>query len=150
MNEIYQRNCPICNKKLSYTNLQCLNAAIRKNYKCRCCSKLGKNNPFYGKKHNIELLKNHSSYMKNIMKGKNLGKNNGMYGYKRTKKELINLSKKFKGKNNPMYGKKGQNHPAYGRTVTQKERTKKRLLMIEKLKEIKKDFHPSFNKTAFL
>jgi group I intron endonuclease len=73
---------------------------------CRKMSKLflGKDNPFYGKKHSEETKKKISK----ANKGKLSGKNNPFYGKTQTKKiiEKMKKSRKYlKGKDNPLYGK---------------------------------------------
>ena len=56
------RNCPACDKKITYVSQYKLNAAIKRNNNCRSCATpnmKGKNNPMYGKKHTEEWKSNH-------------------------------------------------------------------------------------------
>lgn len=51
---VYTRNCPKCNRTISYTGKYALysrNVANKRNYSCRRCFSSGKNNSFYGKTH---------------------------------------------------------------------------------------------------
>ncbi len=138
MNEKNTRKCPGCKKELFYsTKWSCIKAE-QNGVKCKSCSKRGENNPqfgnvgdknpFYGKKHSIEVVekirkeKIGKKYSDEINKKKaSIGKDNPMYGksfydvwvekygeeeagrkmqhYKERKSEQTS------GKNNPMYGK---------------------------------------------
>lgn len=59
---LYTRNCPTCDKILTYRYKHTMVAANRKNSSCASCTNTGENNPFYGKKHKIEHIENIKSY----------------------------------------------------------------------------------------
>lgn len=68
----------------------------------------GENNPFYGQKHTPEARKKISE--------SNSGENHPMYGQKHTpesRKKMSENQKDFSGKNNPMWGKCGENNPKW-------------------------------------
>lgn len=127
---------------MEYKNKKSLDDSIRNNRLCRKCSQLkrfenpterekyiGKNNPFYGKKHNPETIKqihekrDKSFFSDPLYKKKisSYGENNGMYkksNYEhwlskygkeeadiRLEEFKAKISKATSGKNNPMYGK---------------------------------------------
>lgn len=48
----------------------------------------------------------------------------GTLGRKHTEEEKNKISKAISGENNPMYGKKGENHPAYGTKRSEETRKK--------------------------
>lgn len=128
----WKRNCPKCDKELTYKLEVYLKRAIRKNQVCRACSKpdnFGKNNPFYGKKHSKEFRENLSKQKKGKPNTSNTkfttervsGKNSYMYGkslhilmIEKYGKEEADIrfqlmkdkqSANNSGKGNPMYGK---------------------------------------------
>jgi hypothetical protein len=71
----------------------------------------GENNPFYGKTHSEEI--------KEKIRQSKLGENNPNYGKSHSEENRRKMSEKkkgkFKGKNNPNYGKRGKNSPNYGK-----------------------------------
>ena len=122
------------------------NKSIDPNYLSKI--RMGKNNPFYNKKHTKEILEK--------LRLVNTGKNNPMYGKPRTeevkqKLRLANLGKKHSkesiekmrlaslGKNNPMYGKKGKEAPMYGKNHSEKTKQKIKLAKLAYWKKIKID-----------
>ena len=54
----FTRNCPDCNKVITYKRKNSLVKAERRNASCASCSKTKENNGFYGKKHSEETRKN--------------------------------------------------------------------------------------------
>jgi len=128
------RNCPKCDKVLSYKNKYFFNQVQKKKSLCIVCCQIGiqagAKNAFYGKTHSKEARGKMSKAMKGhthsrrpevIEKTRNFGKENGMYGKsfydvwlekygkEEADKRLIEHKKKksikAKGKNNPMYGR---------------------------------------------
>jgi len=91
--EEFKRNCPSCNKEMSYKNKNTFKRASQNNTKCMKCNNSGENNPFYGK--------SHSDNAKDIFRKNNL-KNIDKYKSEEFRKKV---SKHNKGENNPMYGK---------------------------------------------
>lgn len=111
------RKCPKCNCEITYSNKYNMINANKKNSKCKSCGlkevmtddvkkrmservkgknnpmhgKFGELNPFFGKNHNDETKKK-------IVEGRN-------YSVYKTDEFRQKISKKTKGKNNPMYGK---------------------------------------------
>ena len=82
----------------------------------------GEKNPFYGRHHSEETRRK----MSERMKGENnpfynnhslAGKNHPMYGKKHSEEARKKMSEaaNHKGENNPMYGKRGELSPMYGR-----------------------------------
>jgi len=136
----YERNCPKCNKILTYTNSKNRQSAERKKIKCRDCSALeksikysGKGNPFYGKKHSEEFKQQLSDNNKGksfspntqFVKGQKALNTRPVFEiwkekydeetYNEKVKELkIKQSKASSGKNNPMYGKPSPNGSGNG------------------------------------
>lgn len=99
------RKCPECNNIISYSSKSGYYAANKNNSVCRKCASiksgfisrfatkgenLGQNNPFYGQKHTNKTKKIISQTHK---------------GRKKTKEELLKMSKNSSGSNNPMYNK---------------------------------------------
>ena len=149
---MFVRNCPQCNKELEYTNIKNRNKANKLKTICGSCrakevqsrpdvkqqvsafrkkAYIGKNNPFYGKKHSPETIakiranRRHEIYKtseyrkkissittgsKNPMFGKNIEEIwRAKYGESGANERRIALSKKrsenAKGSKNSMYGK---------------------------------------------
>jgi len=71
---MFSRNCPKCNKKLTYTTKSSLDERIREKSLCKSCAgkaatrkdMSGTNNPFFGKKHTEitkkQMSKNHADF----------------------------------------------------------------------------------------
>ena len=110
--ELFIRNCPSCDKELTYTNKKNRNSAVKKRRLCSsCAAKIVQNEPTHKKKQ--------AEYRRDAYKGKN----NPFFGKKHTKETIAKIQKnrdlssfktqKFKkkmsevtsGKNNPMYGR---------------------------------------------
>ena len=114
---IFQRNCPICNKIINYSNIYAMRKADEKNSKCKSCGvKLyitdeikqkmsdrvsGKNNPMFGmlKEKNPFYGKKHTEETKKKML---LNKDYSIY---KTEEFRNKISKITSGRNNPMFGK---------------------------------------------
>jgi len=122
------RNCPVCNKILTYSRQGNLNQAIKRNSICSSCGHAdmkGENNPFYGKKHTEKT----KTLLSEKFKGKSRSPDTA-YGGKRgsppnlkpvyeiwvekygieeaDRRQAADNERKSiasKGKNNPMYGK---------------------------------------------
>jgi len=92
---LFIRGCIDCGVEIHYKNKRTMKSAEKRNAKCRSCSKMGKNNGFYGKSHSVETIL-------------------------KIKENRPNMS----GKNNPMYGKTGKDNPNYGRTHTEASKLK--------------------------
>jgi len=140
MEELYIRECPECKKQIFYKSKYSKRNAEKYGSLCKSCNKkgsknhfygkhfIGKENPFFGKKHTKEtkeaLAKVDKSFTRKpevIEKTKHLGKDNGMYGKsfydvwlkkygkEEADKRLSKISKKHSvnnsGEGNPMYGK---------------------------------------------
>ena len=133
----FSRNCPNCNKILTYANKYLLQRAINKNCFCKNCAMSGKRNPMYGKTHSESALLK----MSENSKGKTLGEKNGMFG---------------------LYG---NDHPAGGKPKSEitKEKLREALsgipkseshklkLRISAINDMNKKFgqiYPNYNKTA--
>lgn len=109
----YKRNCPICSKEIKYNSKLSYDKARKSNTKCGSCSAKIKNSLIYNKKYkrncpvcNKELVYNTQHQFNTANKnnkccslscGVKLSRNNPSYRQK--------MSEKFKGENNPMYGK---------------------------------------------
>ena len=78
----FVRNCPECKTKLKYVKKQSFKVAMKRNSKCRSCSKKGSKNPMYGK----------MTGDKNPMYGK-IGSENPFYGKKHSKETIEKLRK---------------------------------------------------------
>ena len=90
---MYERKCSNCGESIYYKKLCDFNRAEKNKTKCKRCCRLGVLNPFFGKKHTEDTIKNFSE--KRI-------ENNHIYQTEEfRKKQSINTS----GENNPMYGK---------------------------------------------
>lgn len=129
------RKCPKCNCEITYSNKYNMNNANKKNSKCKSCGlkevmtddvrkkmservkgennpmfgKIGKLNPFFGKKHTDETKKKMHE--------------NRDYSVYRTEEFKQKISKLSKGKNNPMYGKTlyGVWFEKYGKEIADKK-----------------------------
>ena len=124
------RNCPICNKEMTYKSVYGYNIANEKKCKCMSCNNKGNNNPFYGKLHTnetkhklsiqkigVKLSKEHRDKVVNVLKSNpNPLKGTSYYQIwlKKYGKEMADekqkqwtekLSKRFSGSGNNMYGK---------------------------------------------
>jgi hypothetical protein len=96
----YTRNCPKCDKIISYKSKKYLNSGKRNNTDCKQCVKSGKNNPFYGKHHSVERnLKFNKMYAgeKSHMTGI-IGKNHPRFGTKHTIESKMQIGEKHRGK----------------------------------------------------
>jgi len=130
-----ERNCPSCNKLLSYTNKYTHKHAVNNNTLCKSCGlknsltpdriekmskrvsgennpmygKSGQLNPFFGKTHNNETKKK-------IIESRNLDS----YKSKEFKNKMSELNA---GENNPMYGKSFYDiwMDRYGKVVADKK-----------------------------
>lgn len=129
-----KRNCPKCGSAIEYKDKWSYIYAYQDNRRCKPCvckdtaiehdykiKFLGKNNPFYGKKHTDKTKKLLSNQDKTHCLGENnpmkrpemrayfskllTGSGNPMYGKVVSSETRKKLSVHSKGKNNPMYGK---------------------------------------------
>lgn len=125
---MFERNCPRCKKKISYTTVSVRNRKERKQQLCKSCAltqyfnsidRSGKKNAFFGRHHSKKTRETISA--KALGRPHPVDKNKGMHGrsvydvwlkkYGKTEADLrrkcLNnkLSNCFSGKNNPMYGK---------------------------------------------
>lgn len=104
----YERNCPECNKLITYKSSNSFYQARKKNSNCHLCSYKknlgkhnfkGKNNPFYGKKHSKEtkerMSKNHADFNgdKNPFKKSLENTDNRLKASNKQKEYWKNLSK---------------------------------------------------------
>ena len=127
---MFKRNCPKCDKKITYVQKSGYNRASKLQGLCKSCAKKGENNSFYGK-HHSDSTKNilsekssnrvHTEQSKRIRSAKMTGKKNSMYGrnfydiwvkrygIEEANRKLVLFRKKqsirTSGKKNPMYGK---------------------------------------------
>jgi hypothetical protein len=97
-------------------------------------SKIGKNNPSYGKtgEEAFHYGKCHSEETKNKLRELNTGEKSHRYGKKHSQETKEKMSQIASGKNNPMYGKTGKNNPNYGKPLSNE--TKNKLSIINKNK----------------
>lgn len=65
--EQWNRNCPKCDKKLSYEYKAGRDSATKRNSVCNSCKQIGSKNPFYGKKH----TDGHKNHLKELHKNGN-------------------------------------------------------------------------------
>ena len=128
----YKKKCSGCGAEQSYGAKSSLTFAIKNNKVCQSCrakeranrpewrkatserqkgTRMGEDNPFYGKKHSVEakeLIKKHRANQV-IPKGdenKMFGKTyEDMYGEERANEIKAKLSKLNSGESNPMFGK---------------------------------------------
>lgn len=150
--KIFFRECPNCKKQIGHTNRKNCNSGQKKNRFCGKCrakevnfrpetisrrkllgekykiSLIGKNNPFYGKRHNEDTKEKLRNMDRSFTQTKEFkdkcakkGNENGMYGKsvydvwlkkygeQEANKRMLSLkdklSKALSGQNNPMYGK---------------------------------------------
>lgn len=93
---------------MKYKKVYCLDCKIKisSNAKrCRSCSKSGRHNTFYGKKHSLKTIKKLSRLAKARLKNP---KNNPWFGKKHSLKARKKISlnhANIKGENNPLFGK---------------------------------------------
>lgn len=57
MSKVFERICPSCGTKLVYKSYNTHHYANKHNQRCKRCSLIGENNPFYGKRHSEETRK---------------------------------------------------------------------------------------------
>ena len=142
MQELFQKNCPMCGIAMSYRNQRGLQLAIKRNSKCsqcvwtkerkEACSEKckGEKNGFYGKKHTqktIDIIKNHDvSWMqteeyKSVVRKQCTGSGNPMYGKNVYDTWLKKYGKEEADKRQDIMRKKkseqsrGSNNPMYGK-----------------------------------
>ncbi len=149
-NKMWKRNCPRCNRILTYSNKYKLQNAIKSNSQClKCCNSIILDNDFYYRmcpscKCNIQY-KNKSSFYtaeknKHCCKqcssiGKNIGIKRSLKSKRRMsssqkgRKHTEETKQKISGKNNGMYGihRYGSLNPFYGKKHTEKTRRKMRI-----------------------
>jgi len=96
-------------------------------------SKIGENNPSYGKSGEkaFHYGKRHSEETRNKLRELNTGENSHRYGKKHSEETKEKMSKSALGENNPMYGRTGKNNPNYGKILPQ--------VVKNKLREINKN-----------
>ena len=94
----YYRYCPKCGDEISYSAKFDMNSAEAKGGLCQSCCKLGKNNPFYGKKHSkksmnkrLKTLETSDKWQKSVE-------------HKRTPEYKKKISEKMSGENNGRFG----------------------------------------------
>ncbi|MFN9109240.1 MAG: NUMOD3 domain-containing DNA-binding protein, partial [Bacteroidota bacterium] len=91
-------------------------------------SKIGENNPSYGKtgEKAFHYGKRHSEETRNKLRELNTGENSHRYGKKHSEETKEKMSKSALGENNPMYGRTGKNNPNYGKILPQVVKNKLR------------------------
>lgn len=109
----YKRNCPTCNKEISYSSNVKLNRAMNNNTNCFSCAKKGKNNPMFGLYGN-----NHPSF------GKKLPSISGENSPTKRPEVRKKISETKIGNKNPMFGKTGNKHHRFGIKLTEQEKQK--------------------------
>lgn len=105
----FYRNCPECNDILYYKTLKIKKTADRLNRICKKCSNTGYRNPNYGK----PCPESVRDIISEKLKGRIVSKE--------TKEKR---SKSLSGKNNPMFGKKGEICPNFGAKRTEEHKLK--------------------------
>lgn len=97
-------------------------------------SKIGENNPSYGKtgENAFHYGKRHSEETKKKLRERNTGEKSHRYGKKHSEETKEKMRESALGENNSMYGKTGENNPNYGRTLSPE--TKQKLSDINKNK----------------
>ena len=107
--ELLYKNCPTCGEVQTYTSKKGLNTAIKKNTECSSCVNTGEKNPMFKKPV--------SEKTRELIRIANTGK-------KRSEAAKEKYRNNFLGEKNPMYGKKGELCPNFGREWTNESKEK--------------------------
>jgi len=109
----YKRNCPTCNKKLTYTSTSGYTYSNKINSNCNSCSHIGKMKILNEKKYErfcpkciVEVLHT-TKYRRDLaIKNESLCRSCSQKGRILSEDHIKNISISMSGKNNPFYGKK--------------------------------------------
>lgn len=115
----WTKNCPKCNKIITYKSIQGYNGAIKNNSLCRSCSKLGKNNPMFGRD-----VSDETKSKLRILLGNQSGENNLFYGKHHTEATKHKISKSAKGKTHSDETKLKMSESAKGKLISKSTRDK--------------------------
>ncbi|MBC8428104.1 MAG: hypothetical protein H8D94_01385 [Candidatus Pelagibacter sp.] len=154
----YTRNCPKCDKIISYKSKSTLYQSNRKNTNCKSCSNSGINNPNYGKVRTkqsiqkmVEVRKHNGSYVCSDETKKKLSKAHiGKIISKETKQKMSKsaMGRDMSGVNNPMFGKSGKDSPRFGKIHTIETKRKIRLSTLERIERMSGQLYPNYNPRA--
>jgi hypothetical protein len=158
----YTRNCPKCDKIISYKSKSTLYQSNRKNTNCKSCSNSGINNPNYGKvrteqsiQRMVETRTNNGSYVCFNETKKKLSKAHiGKVVSEKTKKRMSNSAidrynrMGMLGEKNPMFGKTGKDSPRFGKKHTKEAKRKIRISTLKRLERMHGQLYPNYNPEA--
>ncbi len=156
----FNKNCPICDKIIYYSQERSLIESVSKNRKCRSCSKIGHPSTIHknGKVPEKTLRKMSKSWFKNghrpinadFRRGKTLEE---IYGKKKAKElknkmssRVMSLESNKKRSKSCIAARCGYSNK--GRKTSEKLKRLFRKQMVERLLKTYTNFHPSYNTNA--
>jgi hypothetical protein len=86
-------------------------------------SRSGENNPMYGKTHSEEARQK--------LRESHIGENNPFYGQTHSEETIRKMSEARRGENNPCYGRTGELNPRYGKPISEEQKMKSSITLIE-------------------